>query len=286
MDLFQRDVARFADQKERIPSGLRHALQDTMREFAVRLPMEMRSSAMELEDYYHRVGETNNTDEILRTIQDVRSLVSSISRRETEWRLERRMSELQADLKKVAKLQEDLKEMRVSSSISLENGEKKKEDAFKQYKSSPKKVFLMMPFDSSLDDVWKGGIIRACTKDGFCCLRVDEVSLSTWITDDIKKYIETANVVIADTTGNNPNVMFELGWALAKGKDPIVIRQQTDSKVPFDVHGIRYISYMNSWSGIEKLSSDIGKFLRSTSESAAEKATEGKGEKKAKKPTA
>jgi len=75
-----------------------------------------------------------------------------------------------------------------------------------------------------------------------------------------------ADVVVADITKGNPNVMFELGWSLAKGKKPIVIRQENDPEtVPFDVHGMRYIPYTNSWSGIETLYMKICKFIKSTS---------------------
>jgi len=186
--------------------------------------------------------------------------------------------------KKVAKLEEDLRKLRMISAISYEENEKKQEDMLKKYKSAEKKVFVIMPFDPMFDDVWKGGIKRACNTEGFACLRVDKISLSTWITEDIEKCIEMADVVIADITGNNPNVMFELGWALAKGKKPIVIRKQDDSnKVPFDVQGIRYISYLNTWSGIEKLYADICKFLRSTSEILGEKPTEKKKDEKTSK---
>lgn len=207
-----------------------------------------------------------------------------------ERRLESRIDELEAALvrlrsnpaleKKVAKLEEEVRKVRVASVVS-ENEGKEQEDIFKKYKAAEKKVFIIMPFAPIFDDVWKGGIERACNSEGFCCLRVDNISLSTWITEDIEKCIEMADVVISDITGNNPNVMFELGWALAKGKKPIVIRQQDDTnQVPFDVHGIRYISYINSWSGVESLCKQICKFIKSTSETLGEKPTEDKSRKK------
>ena len=92
-----------------------------------------------------------------------------------------------------------------------------------------------MPFAQNFNDVWLGGIKPACTDCRYAPLRVDEISLSSLITEDIQSYMRMANVVIADITGNNPNVMFELGWALAKGKKPIVICQEEQtSKIPFD----------------------------------------------------
>jgi nucleoside 2-deoxyribosyltransferase len=129
-----------------------------------------------------------------------------------------------------------------------------------------------MPFSPIFDDVWTGGIKRACDKEKMGCIRVDKVELSTWISDDIKKYLDMADIVITDITGNNPNVMFELGWALAKDKKQIVIRDKNDpNKVPFDVKDIRHIAYTNSWSGIENLYDDICSFIKSTSETLEEK---------------
>jgi len=74
------------------------------------------------------------------------------------------------------------------------------------------------------------------------------------------------NTIITDITGNNPNVIFELGWALAKGKTPIIIRQKDDNQpVPFDIQNYRHIKYVDSWSGVESLCKQITKFLKSTS---------------------
>ena len=85
------------------------------------------------------------------------------------------------------------------------------------------------------------------------------------MTDDIERYSNMASVVVVDLTGNNPNVMFECGWALAKNKKPIVICQgDHTSKVAFDVRGIRHISYENSWLGVESLKKKLKDFIAAT----------------------
>jgi nucleoside 2-deoxyribosyltransferase len=206
-------------------------------------------------------------------------------------RLERRIDEVEEELsrlrsnphleRKVAKLEEEVRKVRLASVATSENEGKEQEDILKKYKAAENKLFVIMPFSPTFDDVWKGGIERACSSEGFVCLRVDKISLSTWISEDIEKCIEMADVVISDITGNNPNVMFELGWSLAKGKKPIVIRQQDDpNQVPFDVHEIRYIQYVNSWSGIENLCKQICKFIKSTSETLGRETKKQKGDKK------
>ena len=272
------------DKRRRPPEGLIRELQRVIGNIATSSTLryhEDRLLKVKLENCYQRLDASPTTSRTLDILSEIRNLLFSSKPRDYELRLERRIMELRDEVRKVAKIEEDLRRMQETSSMTLENGEKKKEDILKKFKSAEKKVFVIMPFDPIFDDVWKGGIERACNTEGFGCLRVDEVSLSTWITEDIKKYMEMADVVITDITGSNPNVMFEIGWALAKEKRPIVIRQEDDpNKVPFDIKDIRYISYANSWSGIERLYKDICKFIRSTKENLSKKSNEKKKTKK------
>ena len=118
-----------------------------------------------------------------------------------------------------------------------------------------------MPFSSDFSDVWKGGIEKAAKAENFRPIRVDMINKSTNITDDIVSSIERCRLAIVDVTGNNPNVMFELGYALAKNKTNIIISQSADD-LPFDIRNIRTIIYSNTWSGIEELRGKIQSFLR------------------------
>jgi hypothetical protein len=141
----------------------------------------------------------------------------------------------------------------------------KQEDMLQKFLAAEKKAFIIMPFQRDFDNVWLGGIKPACAETHYAPLRVDEVNLSSLITDDIERYSNMADVVIVDLTGNNPNVMFELGWALAKNKKPIVICQgEHASKVAFDVQGIRHIAYENSWLGVESLKQKLKDFVAAT----------------------
>lgn len=272
------------DKRKKPPTGLINELGHIIRDLRMS-PLSRyhddRFLRVNLDNCYRRLDASPTVGKTLDILSEVKSILFSTRRLDYESRLERRITELRDEVKRVAKIEEDLRKIRDTSLTTLESGEKKKENILKKFKSAEKKVFVIMPFDPMFDDVWKGGIERACNTEGFGCLRVDEVSLSTWISEDIKKYIEMADVVITDISGNNPNVMFELGWALANGKKPIVIRQGGDSdEVPFDIKDIRYISYINSWSGIERLNKDICKFIRSTTEDLSQKSNEKKKTKK------
>jgi len=122
-------------------------------------------------------------------------------------------------------------------------------------------VFVIMPFSADFGDVWKGGIQRAAEEEKFTTIRVDQINRSTNITDDIVAGIEKCRLAIVDVTGNNPNVMFELGYAIARGKKNIIISQSADY-LPFDIRNIRTIVYSNTWSGIEDLKLRVQEFLR------------------------
>lgn len=127
--------------------------------------------------------------------------------------------------------------------------------------SEASSVFIIMPFRPEFNDVWKGGIQRAARAEGFNAIRVDMINRSTNITDDIVESIEKCHLAIVDVTDNNPNVMFELGYTLAKGKPNIIISQSADY-LPFDIRNIRTIVYSNTWSGIEDLRVKIQDFLK------------------------
>jgi hypothetical protein len=130
-----------------------------------------------------------------------------------------------------------------------------------QQLSDERSVFVIMPFAAEFADVWKGGIQRAAQSEGFTPIRVDMINRSTNITDDIVGSIEKCRLAIVDVTKNNPNVMFELGYAIAKNKKNIIISQSADF-LPFDIRNIRTIVYANSWSGIEELKARVQEFLK------------------------
>src|SRR5215208_2752863 len=60
-------------------------------------------------------------------------------------------------------------------------------------------------------------------KPGYQCERADSKYLATSVPTKIDDYIQKANVIIADCSGSNANVFYELGKAHAFGKMVILI---------------------------------------------------------------
>jgi len=99
-----------------------------------------------------------------------------------------------------------------------------------------------MPFDKAFDDVYQIGIKESCREVGVYCERVDEQIFHERILDRIYNQIAKADCIIADMTGRNPNVFYEVGYAHALGKPTILLTQRADD-IPFDLKHFPHIVY-------------------------------------------
>mgnify|MGYP003586932137 CR=1 FL=1 len=106
-------------------------------------------------------------------------------------------------------------------------------------------AFVLMPFDKAFDDIYKLGIKETASALEILAERVDEQIFSEGILERIYRQIELADVVVADMTGQNPNVFYEVGYAHAKGKLCILLTQRAED-IPFDLKHHRHIVYGSS----------------------------------------
>ncbi len=65
---------------------------------------------------------------------------------------------------------------------------------------------------------------------------------------DVVNLIDRSHVVIADCTGRNPNVSYEIGIAHTLGREVILITQ-IEADVPFELRHLRYVAYLNNGEG-------------------------------------
>ena len=97
------------------------------------------------------------------------------------------------------------------------------------YQPETAKAFVMMPFAAEFDDVYEA--IRravATVDDGLELIRLDEVRAAGRISDDMVEELTTCSLCIADVSGSNPNVMWEVGFATAL-KKPVCWGKQAGS---------------------------------------------------------
>ena len=102
--------------------------------------------------------------------------------------------------------------------------------------------FVMMPFSKRFNDVYRLLIAPVAMDNGLTVLRADEMSGPGFIIEQIRTAVQQSRLCIADLTGSNPNVLYEVGYAQAAGK-PLVLIAEDASHLPFDITHQRVILY-------------------------------------------
>ncbi len=136
------------------------------------------------------------------------------------------------------------------------------------------KVFVLMPFTPALQPVFEDHIARAVTTVGLDVKRADDFFSVKSVISDIWSAIHAASFVVADCTGRNPNVMYEIGLAHAIGRETILISQSIDD-VPFDLRHLRIILYEFTPRGMIKFEGDLARTIAESSESRSPQARSG-----------
>jgi hypothetical protein len=107
------------------------------------------------------------------------------------------------------------------------------------------KCFMIQPFDGGkfdkrFDEVFKPAVTAA----GLEPYRVDRDPGASIPIEEIETGIRQSAICFADVTLDNPNVWFELGYAIAVGKDIcIVSSEERQTKYPFDIQHRKIIKY-------------------------------------------
>jgi hypothetical protein len=102
--------------------------------------------------------------------------------------------------------------------------------------------FIIMPFRAHFEAEYDRVIRPAVEEVGLECVRGDEIYTKQAIIQDIWYSIRKARIIIAELSGRNPNVMYEIGLAHAIGK-PIILLTRNQDDVPFDLKSLRYLFY-------------------------------------------
>lgn len=122
-----------------------------------------------------------------------------------------------------------------------------------------KSVFVIMSFnDQESESAYLEVVRPICEASGMDVIRADEINSNQVIYDDILQGIRRADIVIADISGKNPNVMYELGIAHSiKQQSTIMLTHDEFTEAPFDIKHFRIISYTDSIIGTNKLKSEL-----------------------------
>ena len=122
--------------------------------------------------------------------------------------------------------------------------------------------FVIQPFDSGkfdkrFEDIYK----PALEKVGLEPYRVDRDRGVEVPIDAIEERIRQATICLADITTNNPNVWYELGYALATGRSVIMVcSEERNDRLPFDIQHRTVIRYApESLRDFDQLREEISK---------------------------
>lgn len=118
----------------------------------------------------------------------------------------------------------------------------------KVQKPSIGRCFVMQPFDGGkfdkrFEEIFKPAIVAASLEP----YRVDKDPAVSIPIADIERGIKDSLICFAEITEDNPNVWFELGYAIASNKEVVLVcSKERTTKFPFDVQHRTIIHYGTS----------------------------------------
>lgn len=122
-------------------------------------------------------------------------------------------------------------------------------------------IFMLMPSKDEFDIIYEEYIKKPLISAGYLIKRDKEISGSSNVFEDILHNIRTAEIIIADLTGHNVNVFYELGIADEKKRYVILIAQKGE-KLPFYFTQRRTIFYNTDERGLKNLSQEVLNYVK------------------------
>jgi hypothetical protein len=129
-------------------------------------------------------------------------------------------------------------------------------DATALLSSTSNLCFVLMPFAKPFDNIYREIIAPVIRQAGLDVMRADQILAPGSVMEQIRSSIQHSRICVADITGRNPNVLYELGIAQTLGKPTILMTQDMDD-IPFDIRQYRVIKYDLQLSSIEGVKNDL-----------------------------
>lgn len=134
-----------------------------------------------------------------------------------------------------------------------------KADEWRQSDVQSSQGFVAMWFDASMDSAWENGFEVGIRNAGYKALRISKKDFVGGITDEIMSEIRRSKFVIADYTGQNNGVYFEVGFALGLGLTVIpTCRSDELGKLHFDIKHLNTLP----WDSPVELAENLARRIR------------------------
>lgn len=108
--------------------------------------------------------------------------------------------------------------------------------------ASSGKCFVIMPFEAPFPEYYSEIYWPAIEGAGLTAIQSAEIFSPGMFMSQVVEGIQSSTVILAELTGRNANVFYELGLAHAYRK-PVVMVTQEKNDVPSDLQGLRWIGY-------------------------------------------
>ena len=126
--------------------------------------------------------------------------------------------------------------------------------------------FVLMPHDDKFREIFDNIIVPAMKENGIQGRPAENIAEPGSILNQVWKAIRSSEIIIADVSGLNRNVIYELGLCFGIQRFPIILCRDPD-ELPFNLRMLRFIKYDDTSAGgknlQKELSSTISAFLSS-----------------------
>jgi hypothetical protein len=118
--------------------------------------------------------------------------------------------------------------------------------------NAPRECFVLMPYGNNWYQRVYDTIAKSARSARYTCTVAKDIASSGGIMRQVWNAVRTADAIVADLTGDNPNVLYETGMAHALGKEVVLITQDVNT-LPFDLRALRCVQYQESaLTGLER----------------------------------
>jgi len=124
-------------------------------------------------------------------------------------------------------------------------------------------LFILMPFAEEMKPIYEDHLKTVAKSLEMSVARADDFFTQESIIEEIWCAIAKSEILVADCTGRNPNVFYEIGMAHSIGKRVILITQNADD-IPFDLRHRRFLQYAYTPPGMKEFEEALRETIETT----------------------